>query len=128
MALKYNICTEAPYFWLKGKATHFAFHYQSETFFETYLLLFREFVIYTFIFTAIALLAYVSYGWRAFPFIFWTKILGFCFTGLFFYCSSRHYLHFFHNLGYSTFRLVVWWALSDLLFLSLSISLTNLFW
>ncbi|MEQ8531683.1 MAG: hypothetical protein RIF36_13105 [Imperialibacter sp.] len=92
---------------------------------QIYLLIFRAFVVYTLIFSSLALVIYVNIGWLGLIYIFWIKVVGFLAICALYYFSKDHQLTFFHNLGLSVPALLAIAGLSDIILFLGAVAITN---
>jgi hypothetical protein len=93
---------------------------------KIYLLIWKEFLLYTTIFSGLALLIYAQNGWMGLFYIFWTKVIGFLAVCLAYRHAKSNQLIFFHNLGLTTTTLLVICVLSDIAVLGMLIGLFDL--
>lgn len=90
--------------------------------FHVYLLIFRELIIYTQLFTLLAAVIFVRVGWNGLPYIFWTKVVGWLSVAGLFWFSRRQQIVFYHNLGLSSKALVFIVVGSDVLVLAATLT------
>lgn len=69
--------------------------------------LFREHTLYCQIFTAIAILSLLGFGYQAYAVIFWLKVVGFVAVSVLWHWFRSQHLYFFHNLGYGIRKLIL---------------------
>jgi len=76
-------------------------------------ILFRDFIVYNFIFT----LAGGYYLWffeaKSYPYLFWIKIIGYVVLGLWYFQSRKERLYFYHNMGWTIKSLIFYTILID---------------
>jgi hypothetical protein len=92
---------------------------------QVYLLIFREFVVYTLIFSALALVIYLNLGWMGLVYIFWTKVIGFLAICALYHFAKSNQLTFFRNLGLSVPSLLTVAGLSDIILFLALVAITN---
>ncbi|MBR06935.1 MAG: hypothetical protein CMP48_04540 [Rickettsiales bacterium] len=76
-------------------------------------ILFRDFIVYNFIFTLAGGYYLWFFGAYSYPFLFWIKVAGYVLLGIWYYQSRRHRLYFYYNLGLSNSKLISYVLLID---------------
>jgi len=82
-------------------------------------------VVYTSIFSALALVIYLNIGWLGLIYIFWTKVVGFLSICALYHFSKSNQLTFFRNLGLSVQALLSIAWLSDIVIFLALVAIVN---